>query len=85
TKQGKKAQITSYFFSGASGNQYVEVAQKKVVNPISDISPYDYEMTTIPLGPTTHEGYAHLFKESSTRLLARNEEYKEKIEQLEEH
>ncbi|KAH9292996.1 hypothetical protein KI387_041823, partial [Taxus chinensis] len=85
TKRSRKAHTTSRFFTEASGAQFVEVSCLKVIKPVEEMTPNDYEMTRVSLGQATHEGDAHLFKESSTQILARNEEYKKTIDQLEEH
>ncbi|KAH9320435.1 hypothetical protein KI387_015074 [Taxus chinensis] len=85
TKQGKKAHVTSYFFSGISGNQHVEVSWRKAAKLAEEMIQEDYELICILLGQATHKGDAHLFKEFVARTLTRNEEYKQTIEQLEEH
>ncbi|KAH9293535.1 hypothetical protein KI387_041258, partial [Taxus chinensis] len=85
TKRRKKGQVTSRFFNGASGAQYVEVSLPKVTKPMEEMNQDDYELKRISLGQATHEGDAHLFRESTTQLLVQNEEYKQTMEQLEEH
>lgn len=44
-----------------------------------------YDIITITLGLKTYEGDDHLFHDSFTHLLIRNQEYKEIIDQLEDH
>ncbi|KAH9296944.1 hypothetical protein KI387_028626, partial [Taxus chinensis] len=56
-----------------------------VAKPMEEMTQGDYEMTRISLGQATHEGDAHMFKESATCMLSQNEEYNQTMEQLEEH
>ncbi|KAH9307420.1 hypothetical protein KI387_035331 [Taxus chinensis] len=62
----------------------VQMLRPKNEKPIEDMTLSDYESTYISLGLASHEGDSHLFKESTSHLLTRNEEYKQTIVQLEE-
>lgn len=66
------------------GNQYIKVARPKVIKPLNEITPAEYEMSMIQLGPETHEGDLHMYQQSFAGMVVRNKDYKKKIDELKE-
>ncbi|KAH9308027.1 hypothetical protein KI387_035938, partial [Taxus chinensis] len=83
-KKRKFSHIASQFFSGEIGNQYIEIANLKVIKLVDKITLAYFEMSTIQLGPKNHEGDLHMYQQSSSHMVARNKEYKKNIDEIKE-